>query len=200
MPKFVSLVFKILILTIFITTAVTLATSVIDVFVSYSRINSITEYIEYDIAQNNCMLNDTYNSYVNLLEGVTDRSSCLYWRNGESGHVVELYTGDNAAAIPTCNYIQKNSDAVGQIPAEGFEDRAINHDTTFYVAQYGDILHLRLNAGVQIRFFGGSSADSKVIDAATDQHATTIGGLSWKNLTAVPMTFKYDIPALTYLK
>ena len=200
MPKFVSLVFKILILTIFITTAVTLATSVIDVFVSYSRINSITEYIEYDIAQNNCMLNDTYNSYVNLLEGVTDRSSCLYWRNGESGYVVELYTGDNAAAIPTCNYIQKNSDAVGQIPAEGFEDRAINHDTTFYVAQYGDILHLRLNAGVQIKFFGGSSTDNKVIDAATDQRATTIGGLSWKNLTAVPMTFKYDIPALTYLK
>lgn len=200
MGKMVGFVFKTIILTILLITTVTVATSVIDIFISYSRVNSITEYIEFDIAQNNCMLNDTYMSYVgksstgddsdndSLLASVAKRSNCWSWRTEgtESGHVVNLFVGDTQNDY----FIQKDADTQpnGVLYSEKIQGNSAPGTNEFYVAQYGEILHLQLNAYAQIHFFSMGAGKRQV------------SNMSWLNGPAVPLTLKYDIPALTYLK
>lgn len=191
MGKMVSFVFKTIILTILLITTVTIATSVIDIFVSYSRVNSITEYIEFDIAQNNCMLNDTYESYAkgmdSLLGSVETRSNCWTWRteNTESGQVVNLFVGDTQNDY----FIQKDADVQtrGTIYTDALGAVAPDANS-FYVAQYGEILHLQLNAYAQIHFFSMQAGKR------------SMSNMTWLNGVAAPITLKYDIPALTYLK
>lgn len=190
MTKMVSFVFKTIILTILLITTVTIATSLVDLFISYSRVNSITEYIEFDIAQNNCMLYDTYESYAgdnSLLSSVAERSNCWYWRsnNTDSGHIVNLFVGDTQNNY----FIQKNIGDRGTIYTDDLGAAAPDANS-FYVAQYGEILHLQLNAYAQIRFFS----------MVTDGGERNLSTMQWQNGVAVPLTLKYDIPALTYLK
>lgn len=195
MGKMVGFVFKTIILTILLVTTVTIATSIVDLFISYSRVNSITEYIEFDIAQNNCMLNDTYMSFAgngdtSLLGSVQARSKCWYWRSNdtESGHIVNLFVGDTQNDY----FIQKNADTQpnGVLYSESIQGDSAPGANEFYVAQYGEILHLQLNAYAQIRYF--------TMKTVGDER--NLSTMQWNNGIAVPLTLKYDIPALTYLK
>lgn len=195
MGKMVGFVFKTLVLTILLVTIVTLATSLVDVFVSYSRVDSITEYIEFDIAQNNCLLNDTYMSYAgdanSLLSSVAKRSRCWKWQddNGNWGddasESVKLFVGADSNDY----FIQKDIDQQknGVVYSDSLGEPGNN---LFYVAQYGQILHLQLHAGARLFVFG-SVADAT--DSGLDQ-------MSLLMTPKVDVVLKYDIPALTYLK
>lgn len=77
MEKTVSLVFKIIIITVILGTFVTLAGTLIDVFITTSRVQSVSEFVKFDIAQNNCLLNDTYTMFVDELYNISSKSSCM---------------------------------------------------------------------------------------------------------------------------
>lgn len=194
MPKFVSFVFKTIFLTVFIAMAVTLTACVVDVFITTRRIQNISEMMLYDVAQNNCMLNSTYKSYVNELYSISNRSRYMkvtytarkpanypndaMLRNIEP---VQLFVKGKPAST---YFIQK--DASRQTEGVLSKGTSAPASSKFSVAQYGTILHMRVNTVLNPWMF-----------ALTGTSLDTANRIS---LGERRLSLDFYVPALTYLK
>ena len=207
MSKLVSSVFKIILVTMLMVMAYTLTVMIIDLFVTIGRVQSVAEFIQYDIAQNNCLLNDTYESAVAELLDISDRSSYMKvcgsvgnvnnasLKNHYSGKMsssrsstlqnqapIELFgKGKTGTAFTYRDYIQE-SGQTGKVPPSA---TATKSGTTFNVANYGDILTMRINAYVLPSFW---------------KPQNTVSSSGWGYGPMINVHLTYNIPALLYLK
>ena len=208
MERTISTVFKIIICTVLIGMLYTLTVCLIDVFVTIDRVQGIAEFVEIDVAKNNCMLNDVYETTVNQLFDVCKKSRYMKvctsgegnpyggsWSNSVTGKVpLELYNSGNESAASvgshTCKaYIQENVGSsttlqTGVVPATITNTKS---GDTFCVANYGDILVMRINASIKPTMW-------------TIDPSEGIEKNGWLDFGVVPLSLTYYIPALTYLK
>lgn len=208
MERMISTVFKVIIGAVLIGMLYTITVCLIDVFVTIDRVQGIAEFVEIDVAKNNCMLNDVYESTVTQLYDACNKSRymkvCTYgqgnpyggsWSSQVTGKApIELYSAANTSAASvsahTCTaYIQQkvgssNVLETGIVPSVITNSKSGNN---FFVANYGDILVMRINASIKPTMW--------TIDPS--------GGVAkngWLDFGVVPLSLTYYIPALTYLK
>ena len=207
MPKMVSFVFKVLIMTLIIATLVTLTASIIDIFITTTRIQSLAQMIQYDVAQNNCLLNDTYTGFKQELYNISNRSN----------HMKVCCDGDTQSVTGYEDAVQKNANVQDKpamqlfVPAidntasqkyiqtpiketgvliETKADLSALQPKEFGVANYGDIMKLNINTVLNPTMFAMPKGGS-ISDTAT-YALNGIGGS--------PLTLTFTIPALTYIK
>ena len=199
--RMVSFVFKVLIMTVLIGMFVTFAACLIDVFVTTTRIQSLAQMMQFDIAQNNCLLNDTYEGFQDELYSISTKSSymkvCCQGDVSDAraagytqeitnnaivanNHAIELYANDADASQ---DYIQTNA------AQEGVLAGSPGASGGFTVANYGDILTLSINTCVNPRMWGIGG------NSLSDNAWFAIGGRGGHLLT-----LNFSVPALTYIK
>ena len=195
MTKLVSNVFKIIIIAVLLGMAFTLTTCVIDVFTTIDRMDSVARYASYDIAKNNSLSYSTYKYMAQELYNISKKSRYMRthpfaalpkytaFSHDTSGYVgIALHgtTGNNRDT----RYIQLAKTSQGILKASK-PSLTVNNTKNYWVANYGDILELNINAQIRPTMW------------AIDDNVADSGWLAW---THIELTLKYTIPALEYVK
>lgn len=195
MTKLVSNVFKIIIIAVLLGMAFTLTTCVIDVFTTIDRMDSVARYASYDIAKNNSLSYSTYKYMAQELYNVSKKSRYMRTHpftalpsytsfsgdtTGKQGITLHKVTDNDAAN----QYIQLANTSVGVLRASK-PTLSRNNTTNYWVANYGDILELNINAQIRPTMW------------AIDDNVADSGWLAW---THIELTLNYTIPALEYVK
>lgn len=204
MPKMVSFVFKTLIMTVLIAMLVSFAACMIDIFVTTTRIQSLAQMIQFDVAQNNCLLNDTYTGFKDELYNISTRSSYMkVCYNGDSPTAIgysDVVGNSLLSQSPAINLYKSGTDASQRyIQLDEDDTGVLDNGTTigtgkFAVANYGDILELDINTVVNPRMWALGSDGSNGA-SMSDFSLFALGGVGGHNLT-----LHFTVPALTYIK
>lgn len=209
--KMVSFVFKVLIMTVLIMMITSFAACMIDIFVTTTRIQSLAQMMQYDIAQNNCLLNDTYEGFKDELYEISSRSSYMkVCCDGDEAYAranynytadmtnnaiisgspaIELYLDEGGAAASQ-RYIQRTDTQQGVLVDSNTD---VISNTEFAVANYGDILTMHINTCVNPRMFAIGTGDNAGTIANAGYFAMGAQGGN-------ALTLNFVIPALTYIK
>lgn len=199
MSHTIAFVFKALILTVLFGMAYTLTVCLIDVFVTLDRMQGVAEFMQQDVAQNNCLLNSTYTTMLAELKDIESHSSfvALGTKTDRSGTNLASANVSNIIPVevylkgktPSTAYIQVADDGAGAVPSDL---NLIPAGHNFYVANYGDILTMRINAVIQPEMW---------VIHPSEGITNTAGGAGyfwW--MPKVPVSLTYNVPALLYLK
>lgn len=193
MSKLVANVFKIIIITVLIGVFATLFACVFDVFTAIDRIDSVAHYASYDIARNNSLQYGTYMYLDTELHSISSRSSFLKVYNRTNSSKIQTWAGatDKPGVVlavsnsddGTTRYIQTSETKHGVLVAT--ERVSADNTTKYQVANYGDIMCLKVQAQVRPTswIMRGNLADS-----------------GWFNWAKFDLILQYEVPALEYIK
>ncbi len=202
MPKFVSFVFKVLIGALLIAMFVSIFTAIFITFTTVNRVQNLAQIVQMDIAENNCMMYDMYDAYVDQVDSILDRGKLrglrlITWQSdvdeggvsSKSNKSVYVYKKTDAAANK--DYIQKSDSANGILAGTGTVD-----DSHYLVANYGDILVFETDLSVMMQFYFIPPQE----EVGNTRNATTVADFDTFVFPPQGFALKYEIPALTYLK